>query len=69
MFKKKSARAAGKVGGVLRMASLTHGQRAELGARGGAARAAKLSAAERRRIAKNAVAARERKRRQKRGAR
>jgi hypothetical protein len=62
LFKKKSAQAAGKVGGVLRMSSLSHRQRAELGAKGGEARARKLSAAERKRIAIRAVTARERQR-------
>jgi hypothetical protein len=62
MFSKKSARAAGQVGGVLRMASLSHRQRAELGARGGEARAVKLAAEQRRQIALAAVQAREKRR-------
>jgi hypothetical protein len=62
MFKKKSAQAAGKVGGVLRMAGLSHRQRAELGALGGKVRAKRLTAKQRRQIAKAAVQAREKKR-------
>lgn len=60
-----AARAAGRVGGASRMASLSHRERAKLAAKGGATRARNLSGAERRRIAFLAVAARERRRAEK----
>jgi hypothetical protein len=66
VFNKRSAAAAGKLGGKARAAALTHRERREIGVRAGKARAKSLSAAERKRVAKKAVQARERKRAEKR---
>jgi hypothetical protein len=65
--KKKNphAQALGALGGKARTASLSHAEIAKIASKGGKARAAKLSAAELSRIAKLAVAARERKRKEK----
>jgi hypothetical protein len=68
MGRKKSnphAQALGTLGGKARAKSLTDGEIAGIASKGGKARAAKLNPAERSRIAKLAVAARERKRKEK----
>ena len=61
------AQALGSLGGKARARSLADAEIAKIASKGGKARAAKLSAAELSRIAKLAVAARERKRREKGG--
>lgn len=58
--------ASGKLGGLARMASLTHKERFKLASKAGTARAKKLTAQERQQIAKKAVQARETKRAEKR---
>jgi hypothetical protein len=63
--KNPNAQALGSLGGKARAKSLSDAERARIARKGGKARAAKLSAAELSRIAKLAVAARERKRREK----
>ena len=63
--KNPNAQALGRLGGKARAMSLSHAEMAKIAAKGGKARAAKLTAAERRRIAKLAVAARERRRKEK----
>lgn len=65
MSKNPHAQALGSLGGKARAISLPKAKIVEIASKGGEARAAKLSAAERRRIAKLAVAARERKRKEK----
>jgi len=67
MAKKKNphAQALGALGGKARAKSLSDTERASIASQGGTARAAKLSQAERVRIARLAVAARERKRKEK----
>jgi dihydrodipicolinate synthase/N-acetylneuraminate lyase len=68
MDRKKNphAQALGTLGGKARARNLSAANIAEIASKGGKARAAKLSAAERKRIAKLAVAARERKKRERR---
>lgn len=61
------AQALGKKGGAARAKKLSDAEIAKIASKGGKARAAKLSAPELSRIAKLAVAARERKRREKEG--
>ena len=67
MGRKKNphAQALGKLGGKARAERLSDVEIAKIARKGGKARAARLTAAERSRIAKLAVAARERKRREK----
>ncbi len=60
--KNPHAAALGKLGGSARMKKLSRSEKTELGRKGAEARSAKLSAAARSRIAKLAVAARERRR-------
>ena len=59
------AQVLGSLGGKARAQSLSRTERAKIARKGGIARAAKLSASELSRIAKLAVAARERKRKEK----
>jgi hypothetical protein len=59
------AQALGSLGGKARAENLPDTEIAKIASKGGKARASKLSAAERSRIAKLAVAARERKRKEK----
>lgn len=68
MIRKKNphAQALGSLGGKARAINLSDAETAKIASTGGKARAAKLSAAERKRIAKLAVAARERKKRERR---
>jgi hypothetical protein len=61
-----NAQALGSLGGKARARNLSATEVAKIASKGGKARAAQLSAAERKRIAKLAVAARERKRRERR---
>jgi hypothetical protein len=63
--KNPHAQALGALGGKARAKSLSEAERSKIAKQGGKARAAKLSAAERSRIAMLAVAARERKRKEK----
>ncbi len=65
--KNPNAQALGSLGGKARARNLPESRIAKIASKGGKARAAKLSAAERKRIAKLAVAARERKRAEKKG--
>lgn len=62
------AQVLGTLGGKARAKNLSETEIAKIASKGGKARAAKLSAAELSRIAKLAVAARERKRKEKRNA-
>jgi hypothetical protein len=62
------AQALGTLGGEARAKKLSQAEIAKIASKGGKARAAKLPPAELRRIAKLAVAARERKRKEKRNA-
>jgi len=64
--KNPHAQALGSLGGKARAKSLPDTEISKIASKGGKARAAKLSAAERKRIAKLAVAARERKKRERR---
>ncbi len=64
--KNPHAQALGKLGGKARAERLSDAEIAKIAQKGGKARAARLTAAERSRIAKLAVAARERKRGEKR---
>ena len=68
MGRKKNphAQALGSLGGKARAKNLSAEERAEIARQGGRARFAKMSAEERSRYAKRLVAARERKRREKR---
>jgi dihydrodipicolinate synthase/N-acetylneuraminate lyase len=63
--KNPNAQALGRLGGEARAEKLSDEKIAKIASKGGKARAAKLTAAERRRIARLAVAARERKRKEK----
>ena len=62
--KNPHAQALGKLGGLVRGKQLTIAELSTMGKMGGKQRAKRLSAAERRRIAKLGVAARERKRKE-----
>ncbi len=66
--KNASAVALGKLGGKARAASLSHAERSEIASKAGKARSQKLSTAHRRRIALLGVAARERKRKERKNA-
>jgi hypothetical protein len=63
--KNPNAQALGSLGGKARAENLSESEISEIASKGGKARASKLSAAERKRIAKLAVAARERKKKEK----
>ena len=63
--KNPHAQALGSLGGMARARALSDAKITKIASKGGKARAASLSAAERSRIAKLAVAARERKRKEK----
>jgi hypothetical protein len=63
--KNPNAQALGSLGGRARAKNLSDLEVTKIASKGGKARAAKLSAAERKRIAKLAVAARERRRKEK----
>jgi hypothetical protein len=66
--KNPHAQALGALGGKARAENLSGAELAKIASKGGRARAKRLTAAKRKRIAKLAVAARERKRAVKRGA-